>query len=92
MPSMEYEQYEQACATIKKENAKLLSDFEQWMLGKGLARKTIKRHRDNVDFYINHFMLEEEAIPAKKGAGKVSFFLGYWFIRKAMWASPASIM
>ena len=91
MPSMEYEEYEKACKNIREENAKLLTDFEQWLLGKGLAKKTIKKHRDNVDFYINHFMLEEEATPAKDGARNISYFLGYWFIRKAMWASPSSI-
>jgi site-specific recombinase XerD len=91
MPSTEYDKYEQACKKIRKENAKLLADFEQWLLGKGLAKKTVKRHRENADFYINEFMLNEDATPAKDGASDISMFLGYWFIRKAMWASPASI-
>lgn len=29
--------------------------------------------------------------PAKEGAIDISGFLGYWFIRKAMWASASSI-
>jgi site-specific recombinase XerD len=91
MPSTEYDKYEQACKKIRKENAELLVDFEQWLLGKGLAKKTVKRHRENADFYINEFMLNEDATPAKDGASDISMFLGYWFIRKAMWASPASI-
>ena len=91
MPSAEYKEYDQACAKIKQENAKLLVDFEQWLLGKGLAEKTIRQHTENADFYINDFLLYEDAIPAKNGMANVSMFLGYWFIRKAMWASPASI-
>ena len=57
----------------------------------GLAEKTVQRHVENVDLYINSFLLYEDAIPAKEGASQVSMFLGYWFIRKAMWASPNAI-
>ena len=91
MQPTKYEEYERACAKIKEENAKLLADFEQWLSGKGLTKKTVQRHGENVDFYINGFMLNEDAVPAKDGVAMVSNFLGYWFIRKAMWASPASI-
>ena len=37
------------------------------------------------------FLLYSDAVPAKDGTAEVSSFLGYWFIRKAMWASPTSI-
>ncbi len=89
--SDDYKKYERACAKVKKENAKLLADFGQWLSGKGLAKKVIQRHVQNADFYINTFLLHEEAIPAREGAGHISMFLSYWFIRKAIWASPSSI-
>ena len=54
-------------------------------------KKTIKNHVSNIDFYLNEFLLYEEATEAKDGAGDVGMFLGYWFIRKAMWASQSSI-
>jgi site-specific recombinase XerD len=91
MPEDKYQEYERACKRIKKDNAKLLDDFDQWLSGKGLAEKTVRRHRDNIEFYINTFLLNEDAIPAKEGATHISMFLGYWFIRKAMWASPSAI-
>ena len=91
MSSDEYKKYERACAKIKEENAKLLADFQQWLTEKGLAPKTIKEHAQNVDFYINTFLLYEDAIPAKDGAGHISMFLGDWFVRKALWASATSI-
>jgi hypothetical protein len=91
VPEDEYAEYERACATIRKENAKLMPDFEQRLSGQGLANKTIRRHMDNVDFYINTYLLNEDAVPASEGAGHVSMFLGYWFVRKAMWASPGAI-
>ena len=36
-------------------------------------------------------MLYEDAIEAKDGIRDIGMFLGYWFIRKAMWASQSSI-
>lgn len=91
MPEDEYQKYERACKRIKEDNAKLQDDFVRWISGKGVSTKTIRKHTDNVDFYINAFLLNEDAIPAKEGAGHISMFLGYWFIRKAMWASPSAI-
>jgi site-specific recombinase XerD len=91
MPDDEYQKYERTCKRIKKDNAKLLEQFDQWLSGKGLADKTVRRHVENADFYINTFLLYEDAIPAKDGASHISMFLGYWFIRKAMWASPSAI-
>ena len=91
MPDDEYKKYERACKRIKKDNAELLEQFGQWLSEMGLAEKTVQRHVENVDLYINSFLLYEDAIPAKEGTSRISMFLGYWFIRKAMWASPSSI-
>ena len=91
MSDDEYQKYERACKRIKKDNAKLLEQFEQWLSGKGLVEKTVRRHVGNAEFYINTFLLSEDAIPAKDGASHISMFLGYWFIRKAMWASASAI-
>ncbi len=33
----------------------------------------------------------EDAVQAKDGVDRVSDFLGYWFIKKATWASKSSI-
>lgn len=87
----DYAKYEQECKKIRKENAQLLEAFETWLQKAKLSDKTIRKHVENIDFYINEFLLYEDAIEAKDGAGDVSMFLGYWFIKKAMWASPAHI-
>ena len=87
----DYAQYEADCEKIRKANNKLLNDFGTWLKASKLKEKTIKRHIDNVDFYINEFLLYEDAVKAKDGAPEIGMFLGYWFIRKAMWASPAQI-
>ena len=87
----DYEQYEYECKQIRNDNQKLLADFSQWLSQKKLSKSTIKRHLGNIDFYINEFLLYEDAIEAKEGLHSIEMFLGYWFIRKAMWANESSI-
>jgi site-specific recombinase XerD len=86
-----YEQYEKDCNKIRKENEKLISLFDQWMVNNNVSSKTSDKHCSNIDFYINEFLLYEEAIPAIEGVNRIEMFLGYWFIKKAMWASKTSI-
>jgi site-specific recombinase XerD len=86
-----YKKYEKNCKKIREANEGLLTDFETWLISFGLAPKTIVQHISNVDFFINDYLLYEDAIEAFEGVHKVSMYLGYWFIRKAMWASASSI-
>lgn len=87
----EYEQFENDCKEIRKDNKSLLNKFEIALRESGLTDKTIKSHTQNIDFYINEYLVYEEPVEAKDGIDKVSWFMGYWFIKKAMWASSASI-
>jgi intergrase/recombinase len=86
-----YEQYKQDCERIREDNEKILTEFEKWLSDKKLSPKTIANHCDNVEFYINEFLLHEEAIDASDGVYEIGHFLGFWFIKKAMWASKSSI-
>lgn len=91
MTADDYARYERECKRIRQENAKLLDDFADWLAAKGLSEGTIDKHCVNMGFYLNHFLLYEDAVPAGEGAPEVGMFLGDWFIRKAMWSSQASI-
>ena len=88
---MDYEEYEKQCKIIQKENEKYLDLFEQELEQQGLSTKTINRHLENVDFYINEYMLYEEPRSMDEGVYMIDMFLGYYFIRKCMWSTPASI-
>jgi site-specific recombinase XerD len=88
---MDYEKYEKECDRIRQDNIQLLHKFDAWLEEKALADDTIQKHVSNIEFYINHFLLYEEAIEAKDGALKIGIFLGDWFIRKAMWSSVQHI-
>jgi site-specific recombinase XerD len=89
--SDDYDKYERACKRIRKDNAKLLYGFDQWLSAKGLSEKTIEQHVRNVDFYIDAFLLYSDAVPAKEGTSEVWSFFGNWFIRKTLWASQNSM-
>ena len=87
----DYEKYEKECKKIKKVNEALLNEFEIWLKSSGLSDKTINNHLSNIDFYVNEYLLYEDATEAKDGVHAIDMFLGYWFIKKAMWASQSSI-
>jgi site-specific recombinase XerD len=87
----DYEKYEEDCKKIRKVNERLLNEFELWLKSAGLSEKTINNHLSNIEFYVNEYLLYEDAIEAKDGVDAVGMFLGYWFIKKAMWASKSSI-
>jgi hypothetical protein len=88
----EYEAFERKCKTIREANMQLLAGFEAWLTGKGLGANTIKKHASNVDFYVNEFLTyDDPPRSAAEGVGRLDYFLGYWFVRKAMWSSPAAI-
>lgn len=87
----DYEVYEKECQKIRETNEELLELFENDMTKKGLSQKTINRHVSNVDYYINEYMLREDATPMEKGVGMLDMYLGYFFIRKCIWSTPNSI-
>lgn len=86
-----YEQYEKECKRIRQENEHLLNEFGIWLFEKKISKNTVNKHLSNIDLYINDFLIYEDTIEAADGADHVGMFLGYWFIRKAMWASRATI-
>jgi hypothetical protein len=49
---------------IQKENIALLHQFEEYLLRKNLSKKTIKKHLNNVELYINDYLaIDEEESP-----------------------------
>ena len=88
---IDYEAYEAECARIRESNRQLMEEFAAWLAEQGLGDATIRKHVGNVEFYIDHFLLYEDATEPPDGALRVDMFLGSWFIRKATWASEATV-
>ena len=85
------DQYEAECKKRKTDNRKYLKEFTRYLENKKLSKKTIDKHIGNIDFYINTFLLYKSPQKAAEGVHQVDYFLGFWFIRKALWATPSSI-
>ena len=88
----DYKKHQTDCKRIRRENSMILDKFAVWLKAKQLSNSTIKNHVNNIDFYANEFLLYEKAIEVKDGASQIGMFLGYWFIRKAMWSSSLIIV
>ena len=87
-----YQEYELACHQARKRNNQLLKQFATWLKTKQLTQKTIDNHQNNVDCYINEFLLYEYPITEpEEGTTSVDMYFGYWFIKKVQWASGSSI-
>lgn len=88
-----YEEYEEKCKEIQEKNKTYLEEFQEDLLEANLANKTIRKHLNNVNFYINTYLLREDALEMINGSDPyyIDNFLGNIFIRKCMWSSPQTI-
>lgn len=90
---LDYKEYEKQCEAIRAENRMYLEEFKKDLEEAGLVKKTITRHINNIDLYINDYLLREEPLEMKEGAsfGNLNYFMSYFFIRKCLWSTPATI-
>ena len=89
--SDDYEQFKRACGQIKRENTALLKKFATWMHKQGASERTVGTHLSNAAFYIQEYLLYEQPLRPGEGTSGIGMYLGYWFIRKAAWSSPANV-
>ena len=72
-------------------NEKYLSGFKKWLVKKGLANKTIKKHLSNTELFINDYLNYYDIVKAEDGLGDVFSFLNGWFIENCLWSSRNSL-
>lgn len=85
------EDIEEKCKIIRQNNIKLLEDFCEWLEVKRLSKKTIRVHVNNIELFVNHFLLYGNSYEAKDGVLEVNEFFIDWFIRKTNWANVNQI-
>ena len=90
MGTNSYEEYEKECERIRRVNDGLLTIFENDLQEKNLSEKTIRKHIENTDLLINHYLLREDALTMEHGIGYMDSFF-YFFIHKCMWSTPSSV-
>lgn len=89
---MTYEEYEAQCDIQRQKNKEYLEIFRNELQGAGLKPKTIDRHLENVDLYINSYLFQEEPMDMQEGCGdRIDDYLGYYYIYKCMWSTPGNI-
>ena len=89
--SLEMDDVDAVMEKMRKQNEEILSDFEKYLIESGLTPKTISKHLDNIDFYINYYLLYDEFASPDKGHYRLDDFFCYFFPRKAMWSSTNSV-
>ena len=83
--------YDRQCDLMRERNERFLALFESDMRAAGLAESTIRKHLDNVDFYLNVYLLHYDVHEMEYGCHDIDGFLGDFFIRKCMWSTPGTI-
>ncbi|MGM0497516.1 MAG: hypothetical protein ACQESJ_06320 [Bacteroidota bacterium] len=74
---------------IQEKNVHLLKDFEESLTN--LSRKTIKRHVNNVEFFINDYLaIDEEKYPEEADKYMLDCFLR-WCINKWMFNTASDL-
>ena len=91
MAKRDADEYEKKVRELQAENAEIFASFRAALVEKGLAKPTIRRHVENAEFFLDDYLAETEGVSAVEGIDHVPSFLGFWFIRKAMWASETAI-
>ena len=83
--------YDAQVDAIKEHNAPILANFQTSLEHAGLAKKTVKNHLENIDFFTDYLTYYEPLKRLDEGDDDdVSSFLLNWFPRKALWASVSS--
>ncbi len=84
--------YDKQVEAMRAYNQPILDAFQAWLKEAGLARKTIKNHVDNIDFFTEYLVYYE---PLKRldeaNDDDVFTFLSSWFPHKAMWANITNV-
>lgn len=87
----DYKKWEKKVEENEKRNEKFIKEFEEWLTEKGLVKKTIKKHLENIRIYINDYLNYYEPTKMENGITHINGFLSGWFIEKCLWASKNSI-
>lgn len=77
--------------TNEKKNEEYLELFKNKLISDGLSDNKIREHLFNIKFYLDNYLTYYEIVPMEKGMSYICEFFSDWFIRKAMWSTPASI-
>ena len=69
------------------QNEILINLFKEYLTSQSLAQKTIKKHCDNVYFYINTYLLHDSIEKPEDNINSIDIYFDYFLPRKTMFGS-----
>ena len=88
---MSNEEYEKSCTLIREANKGYLSIYEKYLIDHGLSTRTVSRHMNNLDYYLNDYLLRDDALSMEDGIEKIDDYFSHFFIRQPNGATPGTI-
>ncbi len=70
-----------------KQNNQLLNEFEQYLYSQHLVKKTVAKHRDNIEFYINTYLLHDEIEKPEDNLNSIDMYFDYFLPNKTTFGS-----
>jgi hypothetical protein len=83
--------YEAKAEKNQKRNGKFINEFKSWLEEKKYTERTIRKHLNNIELYINDYLNYYDIVKMEDGMLSVYSFLGGWFIEKCSWASISAV-
>ncbi|MGB7365716.1 DUF6933 domain-containing protein [Carnobacterium jeotgali] len=86
------DQWETHIEASIKNNEKLLAAFKEYTIAvKGLSEKTVKRHLENLYYYLDIYLIEYEQATPVNSTEAAGNFLSSFFVEKNLASSSASL-
>ena len=74
---------------IRTQNEKYIQEFQKFLQEeKGYVHKTIKKHCQNVSFFLNGYLLRLQGCGVQNAYTYLDDFFGYYLIYKCVWSTP----
>ncbi len=76
---------------LLQESDAYLEGFEAWLRAGKLSEGTIRRHTENVEFFLKTYLPTTDAENVAEGCLYAVDYLGYFLIEKCTWITPTSL-
>lgn len=84
--------YDEWVLEMEKANEPVLLEFQEYLEAKGLAKKTVDAHVNNIALFADTYQTRYDYCGTIfDGWNDFGDFVGYFFVRKCLWATASSL-
>ena len=69
--------FEKEAEQHRKQNSKIIEEFEEYLRNKGLSKKTVKKHSSNIAFFVDDYLIYDEVLTPADGISQIGMFLDF---------------